>query len=229
LVDAKLLIITIPTTVHEKLHRKLDDLIFGQAFSMGLGSEFESAGSTTFSHQNRAGRTTGRGEADSARLPESLRPLRTDWPTLVIEAGDSQSMPGLKLKARWWFHASNHHVKIVLLVKWFRQSERIILQKWREVPPAPRTGAVTTRAYAAVALVPDCVQEIEITRAAGITNPNPNRSNPALYNVRNGPLQLAFADLFLRQPDPNQGERHIVITNQNLQRFVVRIWEVVGL
>jgi hypothetical protein len=103
------------------------------------------------------------------------------------------------------------------------------LQQWREVPFTPRPGVAVTRASTTATLVPECVQEIEITRAAGITNTNSNRFNPALYTVRNGPLQLVFADLFLRQPNLNQGERDIVITNQDLQQYAVCIWKKAGL
>jgi hypothetical protein len=226
LVDAKFLIITIPTSVHESLHKTLDDLIVVQAGSMGLVLEFRPKGATRYTARDPSGRITGYGEADSARKPESLRPLATDWPTLVIEAGYSQTMPSLKVKAKWWFNASNHAIKIVVLVKWYQESQRIILQQWREVPLAPRR---VTRASTAATLVPECVQEIEITRAAGITNTDANRFNPVLYTVRNGPLQLAFADLFLRQPNLNQGERDIVITNQVLQQYAAYIWKDAGL
>jgi hypothetical protein len=74
----------------------------------------------------------------------------------------------------------------------------------------------------AALIVPDCVQEI--TRAAGITNTNPNRFNPALYSVMNGPLRLAFGDLFLRQPNLNQGERDVVVTYHNLRQFAALVW-----
>ncbi|KAK0703538.1 hypothetical protein B0T26DRAFT_731810 [Lasiosphaeria miniovina] len=39
------------------------------------------------------------------------------WPTLVIEAGFSQSLGELHIAMRRWFSMSNHEVKIVLLAK----------------------------------------------------------------------------------------------------------------
>lgn len=39
------------------------------------------------------------------------------WPTLVIETGYSQSIIALRQQMRWWFTASQHRVKIVLLIK----------------------------------------------------------------------------------------------------------------
>lgn len=138
-------------------------------------------------------------------------------------------MPSSRVKAKWWFNASNHAIKIVILVKWYQKGQRIILQQWREVPLALQPRVAIIRASTAATLVPECVQEIEMTRAAGITNTDPNRFNPVLYTVRNGPLQLAFADLFLRQPNLNQEERDIVIINQDLQQYAARIWKDAGL
>ncbi|KAK0730613.1 hypothetical protein B0H67DRAFT_562309, partial [Lasiosphaeris hirsuta] len=39
------------------------------------------------------------------------------WPTLVIEAGVSQTLAQLRIGMQRWFSMSNHEVKIVLLAK----------------------------------------------------------------------------------------------------------------
>lgn len=218
--DSKLLIITVPTFPHETLHRRLDDIIFSQALQMGLGDEWQCQGATTFRPTNGAG---AGGEGDSSRRPRSQRPLPRDWPTLVIEAGMSQTLNGLRDKMRWWFRASNHAVKIVLLAKLEQHQQRVILEKWKEVPTNPSRPGPTTRA--ATALGPDCAQGITITRAVGITDTDPNRFNPASYVVISGALRLDFVDLFLRQPA--QGEGDIIITVPQLQDYAAWVWRAV--
>ncbi|KAM7183797.1 hypothetical protein V8F33_013376 [Rhypophila sp. PSN 637] len=61
--------------------------------------------------------------------------LATSTPTLVIEAGFSQTMDELRNDMRWWFNASNHDVKIVLLVKMYLQNKEIWIERWQEVIP----------------------------------------------------------------------------------------------
>lgn len=130
---------------------------------------------------------------------------------------------------RWWFGASQHEVKIVVLVKLNGNRGEIILEKWVEVPGLPRQGATTTRAAAAAAagatVQPHCDQVVNITRAPGITNTHPARSNPASYIVTRGALRLDFDRLFLRQPGPGEGD--VIIGIQRLQMFAVRVWRVV--
>ncbi|KAK3935211.1 hypothetical protein QBC46DRAFT_272236, partial [Diplogelasinospora grovesii] len=72
-------------------------------------------------------------------------------PTLVIEAGNSQTLEQLRVDMRWWFGPSNHQVKIVLLAKLDRNQGQIVLEKWVETRAQPRPGATTTRAAAASA------------------------------------------------------------------------------
>ena len=46
------------------------------------------------------------GEPDSSGGPFLQREDLTSWPTLIIEAGDSSTLGGLRSDMRWWFHAS---------------------------------------------------------------------------------------------------------------------------
>ncbi|KAK7428360.1 hypothetical protein QQZ08_005117 [Neonectria magnoliae] len=64
---------------------------------------------------------------------------------------------------RWWFRASDHQVKIILLAKFERSTRSIIIEKYIEVPQI-RPGATRTRAAArAMQLEPTCTQVITIT------------------------------------------------------------------
>jgi hypothetical protein len=150
-----------------------------------------------------------------------MRPNEHQYPTLVIEAGWSQTLQKLREKARWWFDKSNIDVKIVLLVKSYPGRNHIRIEKWKLAQATSHQGATTTRA--AATMTPQCVHVVEIARAAGINDTHPNRFDPASYVVTGGPLQLEFIDIFLRQPIPP--ERDLIIGNTTLQEYVADLWK----
>ena len=142
-----------------------------------------------------------------------------DWPTLVVEAGHSESLNRLRDDMRWWFLASNHDVKIVILAKFDYRRRHILLERWEEQECHPQ-GAMT-RSRTAVQqqheLVPTLQQEITITRNA--------TTNPASYNVTRGALVLGFKLLFLRDPGPGEGD--FVINVGELQEYAEWVWQFV--
>ncbi|KAK0724370.1 hypothetical protein B0H67DRAFT_598030 [Lasiosphaeris hirsuta] len=108
---SRILIITITTTLHEELHKRLYNKLVGQIRDMGLKKSWRDIGSPTLSVQGYAGR---RGkEGDSSGGPKPERAGKGAWPILVIEAG--------------WFSMLNHEVKIILLAKF--DGTTILLEK----------------------------------------------------------------------------------------------------
>ncbi|POR31774.1 Uncharacterized protein TPAR_08020 [Tolypocladium paradoxum] len=168
-----LLIITIPTKVHERLHIGLYENIRDEIVQMGLRNHWESTGTTTYREQGYPNGDGG--EGDSTGGPRQ-RSGPQDWPTLVIESGYSQTLEGLRNTIRWWFNASNHQVKIVILAKIEIARGQIIVEKYDEVPAQPRQGATTTRTTA-TSLEPRLSQVINIARATGNADP----LNPTSY------------------------------------------------
>jgi hypothetical protein len=221
--DTKCLIITIPTTEHEGLHRSLDDYFFTEAVLMGLGPEFYSVGSSTFKNKDANGNVISEGEGDSSRKPSSMRTDKHQYPTLVIEAGWTQTLEKLRQKAEWWFTKSRGDVKIALLVKSSPGSNHIRIEKWKLAPAVSRRGATTTRA--AAAMTPQCIHVVEIARANGIDDAHPNRFDLASYVVTGGPLQLEFIDIFLRQLTP-PGEGDLILDDTTLQRYAANFWKL---
>jgi|SRR3569833_1182467 len=221
--ESGILIITIPTDLHEKLHTWIWENTRDSIVQMGLRRGWNTMGSKTLRAQGHPGGDGG--EGDSTGGPKPQRGNQGDWPTLVIEAGDSETLSELKKDMEWWFSTSNHQVKIVLLAKFDHGNNRIILEKWIEIPTAPRQGATTTPAYAraAIRLVPDRSQLITIIRNPGITDTDPNRFHPTSYTVTSGALRLEFDRLFLRQP--GQGEGDVVISVQLLQEYAGDVWQ----
>jgi hypothetical protein len=181
---------------------------------MSLTDSWTQIGSITL----RAGHPGGDGgESDSAGGPLPARDGRGAWPTLVIEAGDSESLTRLRQDMTWWFEASNHQVKIVLLAKFNHHRPEIQLEKWEEAPQVVRPGAMTTRSVAAAvtAGAPAPVLRRRITIAR-------NAMNPPSYNVTRGTLVLSFGLLFLRAPGPGEGD--IVFSIPDLQFYAERVW-----
>ncbi|KAH8909772.1 hypothetical protein BR93DRAFT_418618 [Coniochaeta sp. PMI_546] len=121
-VNQRLLIITTRTYLHEKLHLELWRILDLQFARNNQEDDWGPIGSTTFRTPGHPGGDGG--EADSSGGPWPLRGLGGSWPTLVIDAGDSESILALQDDMRWWFSASNHDVKIVLLAKFDRRHQK---------------------------------------------------------------------------------------------------------
>lgn len=224
--ESQVLIITIPTLDHECLHLHLNDIIGGILAEMNLQRELVNVGATDYPYLDHTGNRKSQGEGDSCRRPLFLRG-RNDFPTLVIEAGYSQTWPSLRNKARWWFEASSCSIKIVLLIKLTPGSPDIMIEKWTvdQLPPT-RPGRVTTRVIAAQnqpVFSPVCVQTIQITQAPGVSLYDRRRFAPSSYRVTRGLLRLEFKDLLLREPC--QGEGDLILGTAELQEFASLVWK----
>ncbi len=144
------------------------------------------------------------GEGDSAGGPRTEG--AHDWPTLIVEGGDSESFPQLHNDLQWWFAASDYAIKIALFVRFDPDRDRILIEKWEEehVPnlPGPQSGT----------LQPVRRQEVTISRNQG-----------GAYDVAEE-LVLEFWLLFLREPDMQKGETDVVIDVPGLQWHAERVW-----
>ncbi|KAI6084002.1 hypothetical protein F4821DRAFT_243578 [Hypoxylon rubiginosum] len=155
-----------------------------------------------------------RGEGDSTGGPIPERRGHDKWPTLVIEAGVSESLAQLHLDMQWWFAASNHDVKIVLLAKLDSSQRMITLDKWVEEPLSVGPGAAITATGQSAALRPILQQTITIHRN--------EETSPISYDVTRGALVLEFGLLFLRSPGSGEGD--IIISVSDLQWYAECVW-----
>jgi len=211
--NSHILIITLPTELHESLHLELYQRYRDQLVRQDKQETWKSMGSTTFRARGHPGGDGG--EGDSTGGPESERSGPDGWPTLVIEAGDSESLDGLRADMRWWFSTSEHNVKIVLLAKFDHRQHQILLECWEEEAAISRPGATTTRR--AATLQPVLRQSISISRNQG--------TDPISYNVTRGALVLRFRLLYLRAPCPQEAD--FVIGVPDLQRYAEMVWSSV--
>src|SRR3569833_594756 len=133
--ESGILIITIPTDLHEKLHTWIWENTRDSIVQMGLRRGWNTMGSKTHRAQGHPGGDGG--EGDSTDGPKTQRGNQGDWPTLVIEAVDSETLSELKKDMEWWFSTSNHQVKIVLLAKFDHGNNRIYLESGLKNQPHP--------------------------------------------------------------------------------------------
>ncbi|EAW17080.1 uncharacterized protein NFIA_004360 [Aspergillus fischeri NRRL 181] len=77
-------------------------------------------------------------EADDCFIPPTRQARgnqSTGWPSLVIDAGVSESLTRLREDARWWFENSEGAVRTVILLGIKRTQRTIRLEKWQLSPP----------------------------------------------------------------------------------------------
>jgi hypothetical protein len=163
-------------------------------------------GATTRRAQGHPGGDVG--EGDSTGGPYQERGMKGAWPTLVVEAGVSEPLAGLRNQMSWWFSASDHHVKMVILAKFDYARHAITLEKWEEEPGGTMTTHATT-------LQPVLRQSITITQDT--------TTEPMSYNVT-GPLVFGFSPLFLRDPGPGEGD--VVLSVEELNDYAEDVWNM---
>ena len=57
------------------------------------------------------------------------------WPTFVVGAGVSESLPRLRQDASWWFANSAGMVRVVLLLAIRKRTKTIVIERWQLAPP----------------------------------------------------------------------------------------------
>jgi len=174
--------------------------LFRKLLEMGLDDELLNTAATTYHG------TGCRGEADSSFTPISTRSLSTDWPTLVIEHGVSQSLKGLRGDASWWLTSSTGQVKIVLLFSISEKNRKIRIEQWEM--SAGLDEQITGGKQDLDLRRPERVNKIEIseTDAGGAV------------------LKLNFEKLFLREPV--LGEMNISFSTAELERYASYAWRL---
>ncbi|KAG0124359.1 hypothetical protein HOY82DRAFT_634233 [Tuber indicum] len=105
-------------------------------------------------------------QGDEAIKPVT-RSLETDWPSLVIEVGYSESLQMLRFDGEWWLKYSAGETKMVIIIKIKRNPNAIRLECWEMYrDPARRV----TRSTAAV---PTRRQWFSINNLGTVTSSNP--------------------------------------------------------
>jgi len=203
--DINLLIIKLmPSVKHEAAHGNFGQMKVIKTNVMGMSDNLYSTGATRFEGSSSSK------EADTSFKPRS-RVNETDWPTIVIEAGLSESLASLRSDAKWWLINSGGDVMIVVIISITPRNKSLRIEKWENVAPA--LGRPITRANPG-GPIPRSVQEITIRpNATGAITP---------YRVIGAPLVLHFHKIFLRLPIPP--ETDFTFSTNELAGFARTFW-----
>ncbi|KAK3320622.1 hypothetical protein B0T19DRAFT_430071 [Cercophora scortea] len=219
--SSRILLVTIPTEVHEELHVSIYQLYMQKIASMGLRDSWRTTASGRCQSQAHFGQSSK--EGDSTGGPEPERGAPTFWPTLAIEAGASESLGELRHDMRWWFSASNHEVKVVVLAQFDPTRSAIVIERWEEEPAEVRSVATKPQSCAVLGL--PSITPSPILRQS-ITITQNTATNPVSYNVAGGPLALPFRLLFLREPRLTESD--VIISVENLESYAAKVWKRAG-
>jgi hypothetical protein len=211
--DTDLLVIKLmPSKKHEAAHRWLGDEVKDKLRAMGLPKySFVDLGAATCKAPNSSK------EGDTSYKP-MCRTQDEDWPTLVIEAGLSETLAALRNDARWWLDNSGGEVKIVIIISIVPGDKSIRIEKWC-LSPQTTPGAVTRSRGNANILVSTTIHQLTVIQNPPIT---PLPGTIPTYTVAGAPLTLEFDKLLLRAPVPPEG--NVIITAADLQVWAANLW-----
>jgi len=205
--DINLLIIKLmPSGKHEMSHIEFGDMIKEKAIMMGVSRRaLTGVGGTRFK-----GHSSSK-EGDTSFKPAS-RVRETDLPTIMIEAGLSESLARLKVDAKLWLSYSRPNrdkVEIVIIISVQPEDRVLHIERWEN---ADRPGRPVTRSNPAP--IPMMMQEITI---------RPNAAGAITLNeVTGAPLVLNFNKIFLR--NPTAPETDFTFTANELADFANYFW-----
>jgi hypothetical protein len=201
--DINLLIITLVTVETEAVHVNFGRMITAKITSMGMSEDgLFGLGGARF-----IGSSCSK-EGDTCFKPCS-RNHKGDLPTIVIEAGLSESLAKLRCDANWWLEHPGRNggkVMIVLIFLIKPKDKSLRIEKWQNSPAPARPITRANPGPPNLNPIPTSIQQITIT---------PNR-------VTGAPLVLHFENIFLRQPIAP--ETDITFTANELAAFETYFW-----
>ena len=205
--DINLLVIKLmPAGKHEFSHAEFGLMIIQKMIMMGMPwHELCPVAATRFKGPSSSK------EGDTSFKPAS-RVRETDLPTIMIEAGLSESLARLKVDAKLWLSYSRPNrdkVEIVIIISVQPEDRVLHIERWEN---ADRPGRPVTRSNPAQ--IPMMMQEITI---------RPNAAGAITLNeVTGAPLVLNFNKIFLR--NPTAPETDFTFTANELADFANYFW-----
>ncbi|PGH14117.1 hypothetical protein AJ79_03234 [Helicocarpus griseus UAMH5409] len=146
-------------------------------------------------------------EPDRSWIPPELPTERTtQWPTVFLEVGYSESKEKLKKDMEYWLNASDD-VRMSISIDIEKGSGNILVSSWRRGIPTPLRTSSSNPA-------PQEIQSVKIERG-------PAGQQPTLTGHDN--ITVPFRDLMLR--DPQQEEKDFVITREDLLWMADKVWD----
>lgn len=205
--DAGLLFLRMVKPVYEVAHLSLFLHIWRLTLEMGLKRNCYAVGTSTYK-----GIGTRSKQGDSGLRPDPPRDFGNDFPTLVTEAGNSESLARLYKDKDWRFDNSplgglRGDVKVVLVVKVYRWTKRILLEQWYRGYQSPsQTITIIPHPYHREPFSPE-EQELPTNRV-----------------VTGAPMIIPPEDMFLR-PRRRGAKVDFVLPERDLAMWAVGSWK----
>ncbi|EEQ83610.1 uncharacterized protein BDCG_00415 [Blastomyces dermatitidis ER-3] len=144
-------------------------------------------------------------QADKSWIPRELPPGRTtQWPSIAVEVGYSETREKLKSDMKFWLN-TNNEVRMALSIDIKRPSGTIFITAWKRGAPIPPRMSSNPE--------PQATQEIKIERGKAGQKP---------HITGNSNLTIPFENIMLRRP--GQGEVDFVISREDLLEVAEGVW-----
>ncbi|KAJ5873541.1 uncharacterized protein N7473_013414 [Penicillium subrubescens] len=180
---------------HEVAAHEFERFLLRSLMPMGIDLALKTFGSASCVADNGSAK-----QPDCQFLPK--RPPRArskKWPSLVVEAGFSESPSKLMSDARFWLKESRGDVQMVITIKIGRSTPEIVLEMWE--------------------LVDDRVKHTQVVTIS-------KGENNRIY-IPGPPLIIHFNKLFLRQSSIPK-EADIIFDESVLEIIATNVWEEQG-
>lgn len=191
----------IVSQIHEIVAKGLGAAIDTEISNMSLRLELTATGSTRVtSHDGKF-----------VKQPDASWTLERQprWPTLIVEAGLSETKHKLAIDAQGWLEADGSETNIVVTGKIDRATPQVEFQPWEDT--RRQLYRPITRSYRPVASGTQCVN---VTRTLGVTKVT-------------GDLTVSFEKM-LDRPKRNANEHDVVIDKAMLQAMAETVWKRQG-
>jgi hypothetical protein len=186
-------VLKMPTLMHEVAHRAFSDIF--SAWHRGQEGRLLPVGGATVEG------TTKEKCPDSSWTTSVYIPGRdVKWPTILVEAGWSESMAKLKQDVLFWLLESEQQVKVALTIHITRRGS-ITIQQWKLYQTA-RGSSVKP------------IQTMHITKNRG-----PYSNKPRIW----GSMHTQFEDCFLRARRGN--ESNFALSNDDITEIAEDVWQ----
>ena len=118
-----------PGPHHELASTHFVEMFKDKMASLGINrNSLDNFGATRF------GAPGGRSKEPDASLRPSTRVLETDWPSVAIEVGASESLPQLRTDAHFWLTQSGGQTRIVILLAVKKATRVMKMERWEHTP-----------------------------------------------------------------------------------------------
>lgn len=207
------LVLKMPKRPHEVAAEEFGGMVMHLSRSIGFKRSISFSGALRVSGDRRQ-KEPDRSWGPSYRAGSIYR----EWPTVVLEVGDSETRGKLEQDIAWWL--SNGEVKQAFIIDIKKGSGNIYMSAWAPNPNVhsrPATGRSGRVSYA-----PSNQQSPQLLQRVKIIP----RRNGQPARVEGEKLRMHFESLLLRAP--NAGEGDIIFDHEALLEIAEKIWDILG-